>query len=125
MPDPCQPNPCGVNSVCRTNAAGQPVCSCQPGYFGIPCRPECTINSDCPTSRGCLNAKCVDPCPGACGVNAVCSVVAHNPVCRCPDGLTGDPFSICFEKGKIEVLNASGLILDTDVNEWHDIVCNS
>lgn len=99
-PAPCQPNPCGPNSECRPSADDKPICSCQPGFFGSPCRPECTINPDCPMTRACINYKCVDPCQGSCGINAQCSVVAHNPVCRCPDGLTGDPFSRCFEKGK-------------------------
>lgn len=99
-PAPCQPNPCGPNSECRPSADDKPICSCLPNFFGSPCRPECTINPDCPMTLACINYKCVDPCQGSCGINAKCSVVAHNPVCRCPDGLTGDPFSRCFEKGK-------------------------
>ena len=50
--------------------------------------------------KTCVNLQCVDPCPGSCGVNTECTVVAHNPVCTCSDGYTGDPFSHCFEKGK-------------------------
>nr|XP_027235378.1 fibropellin-1-like [Penaeus vannamei] len=80
------------------SADDKPICSCLPNFFGSPCRPECTINPDCPMTLACINYKCVDPCQGSCGINAKCSVVAHNPVCRCPDGLTGDPFSRCFEK---------------------------
>ncbi|KAK8736643.1 hypothetical protein OTU49_017434, partial [Cherax quadricarinatus] len=96
---PCEPNPCGPNSVCRpTPDNTQNVCSCLPGFMGSPCRPECTINSDCPMSKACINLKCVDPCVGSCGIGALCNVVAHNPICRCADGLTGNPFSGCFEK---------------------------
>ncbi|KAG7155061.1 Neurogenic locus Notch protein-like 4, partial [Homarus americanus] len=97
---PCEPNPCGPNSECRPTAHNKDhVCSCLPGFFGSPCRRlQCTINSDCPPSKACVNFMCVNPCPGSCGLEALCSVVAHNPICRCPDGLTGDPFNRCYQK---------------------------
>lgn len=43
----------------------------------------------------CINHKCVDPCPGACGINARCDVNKHLPICSCLPGYTGDPFSHC------------------------------
>lgn len=101
---PCQPNPCGPNSECRLSLDKEKaVCSCLQGFFGSPCRPECTIDSDCPLSHACLNLKCVDPCPGACGINTECNVIAHTPICRCQDGLTGNPYSRCYEKSKYAV----------------------
>lgn len=93
---PCTPSPCGPNSVCR--AIGDvPVCGCVENYIGQPpnCRPECTSDSECPSIHSCINEKCRDPCAGSCGFSALCSVVNHRPMCRCPEGYTGDPFSGC------------------------------
>lgn len=94
--DPCQPSPCGPNSRCRVyqNSA---VCSCVENYIGNPpsCRPECIVNSDCTPQRSCQNQKCVDPCPGSCGLNAMCHIVNHVPICTCPPRYTGNPFSNC------------------------------
>lgn len=96
--DPCNPNPCGPNSICRVVNA-HAVCSCQPGLIGAPpsCRPECVVSAECPLTQACLNNKCVNPCPGTCGVSAKCQVINHNPICSCPPGLTGDPFRLCYE----------------------------
>merc|ERR1712106_1023847 len=74
--DPCRPSPCGSNANCR-NRNGAAACTCIQGYFGDPyiaCRPECSTNAECPTNKACQNFKCVDPCPGLCGVNAECKV---------------------------------------------------
>lgn len=48
-------------------------------------------------SRACVNQKCVDPCPGVCGINAKCSVLSHSPFCSCAPGRIGDPFVKCFD----------------------------
>jgi hypothetical protein len=96
-PTPCVPSPCGSNAVCREqNGAGS--CTCLPDYVGNPyegCRPECVLNSDCPSNRACISNKCQDPCPGTCGQNADCQVVNHLPSCTCQPGFTGDPFRFC------------------------------
>jgi hypothetical protein len=95
--DPCVPNPCGQNSQCK-NTAGIAACSCLVGYVGVPpnCRPECVINSECPSNRACIDEKCRDPCPGAqCGAYAVCTVIKHNAICSCQQGYEGDPFISC------------------------------
>lgn len=96
--NPCVPSPCGPNSQCRV-VGDTPVCSCLPNYIGRSpnCRPECTINSECPANLACINERCVDPCPGACGLFAQCAVTNHRPICTCPLGYTGDPFSNCVE----------------------------
>lgn len=96
--DPCLPSPCGPYSSCRANG-NIPSCSCLPNYIGRSpnCRPECTINAECPSNLACLNEKCSDPCIGSCGLNTLCTVVTHNPVCKCKPGFNGDPFSICNE----------------------------
>lgn len=94
--DPCNRSPCGSNSQCR-NVNDQAVCSCVPGFLGSPpnCRPECILSSDCPLNQACSNQKCRDPCLGSCGINALCHVVNHNPICSCMEDLTGDPFTLC------------------------------
>lgn len=93
---PCQPSPCGQNSQCR-EINEQAVCSCVPGYIGSPpnCRPECVTSSECSRNEACSNQKCIDPCPGTCGIGAKCLVVNHNPICTCPSRYTGDPFIRC------------------------------
>ena len=95
--NPCQPSPCGPNSQCR-EVNKQAVCSCLPEYMGSPpnCRPECVVSSECPLTKACVNQKCVDPCPGTCGLNARCEVINHSPICSCQSGYTGDPFTRCF-----------------------------
>lgn len=98
--DPCSPSPCGPNSVCRENN-GQPVCSCVAGFLGVPpaCRPECTVSSECLLTEACSNQKCINPCLGACGIQATCQVINHNPICSCGE-LTGDPFIRCIPRRK-------------------------
>lgn len=97
--DPCHPTPCGLYSDCRNNN-GFPSCSCKISYIGSPpnCRPECSINSECSSNRACIHEKCQDPCPGSCGIYAVCNVINHMPICSCINGYTGDPFTICHQK---------------------------
>jgi hypothetical protein len=73
------------------------------------CRPECTINSDCPSDKACVNTRCIDPCPGVCGSNAECYVYNHNPVCQCSRDFVGDPFVACKSI-------AIGLAFETRVN---------
>jgi hypothetical protein len=94
---PCLPSPCGP-SECN-NYGGQ-VAICDPclgpeAPYNPQCRPECLTNADCPFNKACLGYLCADPCPGSCGVNALCSVVSHTPVCSCPQGLVGNPFEHC------------------------------
>lgn len=95
--DPCGPYTCGPNSQCR-NINGLAVCSCLPEYQGSPpnCRPECVVNAECPSNQACHKFKCANPCRGTCGLGARCEVINHNPICSCPPGQTGDPFSRCY-----------------------------
>lgn len=103
---PCDPSPCGANAECKERD-GAGSCTCLPEYFGDPysgCRPECSVNNDCPRDKACLNNKCRDPCPGVCGFNAECYVVNHSPACSCLSGYVGDPLQGCRPeiKSKIE-----------------------
>lgn len=91
--DPCYPSPCGPNANCRDG-----ICTCIPEYQGDPyigCRPECVLNDDCPKDQACIRQKCKNPCPGTCGVQAICDVVNHIPICSCPTGMSGNPFVQC------------------------------
>lgn len=96
---PCIPSPCGPHSHCR-EVNSHAVCSCVANYFGTPpnCRPECMVSSECSADRACVNQRCVDPCPGTCGVNARCQVVNHNAICSCQSGFVGDPFVRCISQ---------------------------
>ncbi|XP_030755827.1 adhesion G protein-coupled receptor L4-like [Sitophilus oryzae] len=98
---PYVPSPCGPYSTCRSQGQ-RPVCSCISGYYGSPpmCKPECIINSECTLYKTCQNQKCVDPCPGICGINALCRVVNHSPICSCPQSFEGDPFIRCLPEIK-------------------------
>lgn len=42
-----------------------------------------------------INQRCVDPCPGSCGLSTECTVINHTPSCRCAVHYTGDPFQGC------------------------------
>ena len=91
--DPCNPSPCGPNAQCSNGA-----CKCLPEYQGDPysmCRPECVINNDCPRDKSCVRNKCIDPCPGPCGQNAVCNAINHISMCSCPPGMSGNAFVEC------------------------------
>lgn len=94
--NPCQPSPCGPNSVCR-EVNNIPLCECLPEYIGAPpqCRPQCISNSECAPHLACINRKCQNPCLSACGTNAECRVVSHTAMCICPEGYTGDAAFQC------------------------------
>lgn len=94
--NPCIPSPCGQFAQCNDHN-GVAVCKCVPSYYGSPphCRSECSVNSDCSNINACVNEHCVDPCPGACGLNTVCNVINHTPNCACRRGYEGDAFVRC------------------------------
>lgn len=98
--NPCEPSPCGANAQCD-NA----ICTCIKEYLGDPyvgCRPECTLNTECSPTKACINNKCIDPCIGTCGSEALCDVSNHVPSCSCPQGYSGDPFVACRRAPVIE-----------------------
>ena len=94
---PCNPSPCGRNAEC-SEQRGAASCTCILDYIGNPyieCKPECTVNSECPNDKACINNKCKDPCPGVCGVHATCHVTNHVPQCTCDPGYAGNAFVAC------------------------------
>lgn len=91
--DPCNPSPCGSNALCSNG-----ICTCLNEYYGDPysgCRPECILNTDCPINKACIYNKCKDPCHGTCGINAICNVYNHIPMCTCPQNMNGNAFIQC------------------------------
>ncbi|KAH1017853.1 hypothetical protein HUJ05_008447 [Dendroctonus ponderosae] len=104
--NPCDPTPCGPYSRCSVSHQGYATCSCLPNYQGVApaCKPECISTSECPQTKACINLKCGDPCAGTCGSGAVCTVINHNPICSCPEGLEGNPFLNCRQAPVVEEL---------------------
>lgn len=110
--NPCIPSPCGPYSQCR-EVNDRAICACIDNYIGSPpaCRPECSLSSECFLDKACINLKCVDPCPGACGQNARCQVINHNPICSCSSGYVGDPFISCIpEESKLQLIECINFI---------------
>jgi len=126
--NPCQPTPCGPNTICTVNNDGNAICNCVPGMIPKPdtitgCGPECVRDPDCPTAEVCLNQRCVpepDPCnPSPCGPGAVCSAQKQgnrysNPICRCEPGLIPNPDTItgCKPECRIDPDCFSGYVCD-------------
>lgn len=77
------------------------------------CRPECIMSSECSLNQACVNQKCINPCPGTCGLNTKCQVINHNPICVCKESYTGDPFTRCIPFGKPRELLSLYTILNT------------
>lgn len=77
--DPCEGSPCGPN----TQPCNGGQCTCLPEFFGDPysvqgCQPECVLPEHCPRNKACIRHKCVDPCIGVCGIDAICTVINHS-----------------------------------------------
>ncbi|CAG0880783.1 unnamed protein product [Cyprideis torosa] len=81
------------------------ACECPQGLIGdgysacvAPVLPEgCQSDEECPSNQACINGECRDPCN--CGVGALCEVINHRPICRCPPGFEGNPNIRCEESG--------------------------
>lgn len=113
-------NECGINAEC-TPIANRAECSCRAGYVGNPlvsCNAvECRSNSDCPTDKRCENTHCINPClyENVCSPRAECKTSNHLAVCRCPDGLFGNPYIDCRPEVSVECK------IDTDCP--HKLAC--
>lgn len=76
----CQPGPCGINADCYVTN-NQERCFCKPGFIGD-------------AYSGCRLVP-HNPClPNPCGPGAECTLTPEGrSMCRCPDGMAGDPTS--------------------------------
>ena len=69
-------------------------------------RPECTTDPECPDHLACIQEKCQNPCfTTTCGINAECRVTRHRAICYCKPGYEGDPYRICEERKKFELVS--------------------
>ena len=126
-PDPCTPNPCrrAYRKQCSADPAGDPVCSCDPGYkdYGDgDCRPgnPCAFSDGCALLfRSCVNsrglAECGDCLPGyheegglciedetclesSCSGHGACDDAGGVVVCTCETGYAGRYCEACDEE---------------------------
>lgn len=95
-------NPCSANAECFVQQ-NKAQCRCANGYIGDPyqgCRAiECLGNNDCPHDKFCdqLNGVCLNPChyENKCSPGAHCVAQDHSALCKCNDGLNGNPYILC------------------------------
>ena len=105
----CKDFQCGINSVCR-GRAHQAYCECRPNFAGDPydgkigCHPvqlTCSDDNTCAEFQACRRVltglrNCTDVCDNIrCGQNARCVGRAHQAVCECLPGFTGDATRQC------------------------------
>lgn len=70
-------------------------------HFTVPlASPECTTDSECPSSKICANQYCQDPCQISkpCDPTAECTTINHRPICNCPNGWAGNPQTQCYKR---------------------------
>lgn len=101
----CDNSTCGAEAICYSNNH-RAMCECPPGRQGNPkdacILVTCTTDSDCPSTKACVNAQCVNPCDASnpCVEPAECKVYNHQPDCSCPPGYLGDLARGCFKEDK-------------------------
>lgn len=99
--NPCD---CGLHATCFVRNH-RPICSCEEGMEGNPniaCRTVgCRVDSECSSSRACVNGQCIDPCllREPCGINAECFVRHGHAECRCLSGYRGNSYERCVPVG--------------------------
>lgn len=93
----CNPNgsSCGTQANCY-GSNHRAVCECPEGLEGNPqiscILVGCRSDSECPTTKACINNRCESPCEGnnQCDPTAECVVYNHEINCVCPPGFVGD-----------------------------------
>ncbi len=82
-------------------------------------------NSDCDLRQTCHEHRCVDPCglPGACGSGARCEVNNHVAICRCPNGMTGNPHENCRKFTRAEICAVCGPNTECEVGPGDQPIC--
>ena len=86
------------------------------------CRPECVVDTDCPSTLSCIRSKCQNPCPGTCGTNTECRVINHRPACTCIQGYTGNPFQYCTPIPQIGMNKYTTISFSDEVSS-QEILC--
>lgn len=100
-------DPCGPNAECYT-LGNTPQCRCLSGFRGNPYERcvvvGCRSNNDCPDDRSCINGQCINPCAyeHPCAPEAQCRVKNHISLCRCPTGMSGNPYTYCQDEPRPE-----------------------
>ncbi|KAM6454465.1 cadherin EGF LAG seven-pass G-type receptor 2 isoform 4-T4 [Liasis olivaceus] len=90
IPDPCDSNPCPLNSYCNDDWDSY-SCSCDPGYYGDSCANACSLN---PCEH---QAICVRKPSSSHGYSCECPDSYFGPYCEnklaqpCPRGWWGHP----------------------------------
>ena len=119
----CATQNCGPNADCQSTADRKPSCVCRQGFvkqggacvrqrvgckaetdcppntfcYGGSCKPACQSDVECTNAEACINGRCIDPClAGGCGMNAICRASAHQRVCSCSAGFTGNATNECI-----------------------------
>lgn len=121
--DSCALSSCGFNAKCSVQE-GVAVCICSLNHYGNPyvaCRPECIIDTDCPRYLDCVRNRCIDPCPGTCGVGALCEVLNHQPTCTCPNGYSGNPLQRCHPHHPLSTTCKTFFMLVIIINASSDV----
>ncbi|KAK0172482.1 hypothetical protein PV328_005793 [Microctonus aethiopoides] len=52
-------------------------------------------DTECLNSEKCIGKRCMDPCPGLCGIDAICKVIKHTMTCSCFKCYEGNPYIRC------------------------------
>lgn len=100
--DPCLSTvTCGRNAQCKVQLH-RAQCICPQGMQGNPLisciSVLCQYNEDCADHESCdrLNRVCRPVCDdNTCAQKATCIGKAHQPICTCLPGLTGNPYFEC------------------------------
>jgi hypothetical protein len=110
-------NPCTNSQTCVVSTAPAEIrsvsCICPEGEvtnaqgqcIQVQASPECSVDNDCPFTDKCHQGSCTNACVFAkCGSFAVCQAQAHEGICYCIEGYSGNPQSACYPS-KIPLLN--------------------
>ncbi|KAK0080812.1 hypothetical protein PV325_013287 [Microctonus aethiopoides] len=99
--NPC-PGSCGIDASCHViNHTLSCICpDCYEGDAYEQCTPlqkkqKCKENKDCSKIHQCINKECNNPCPGSCGIEALCYVTNQTISCECPRCYGGNPYEKC------------------------------
>jgi len=79
-------------------------------FLGEPVIEGCSADDECSLSLACRSRSCINPCvqENPCSSNAICSVSNHRPMCTCPAGTEGDPYTGCKpSESLVTLLNIS------------------